>query len=151
MPTSRSFVSVSLPPCVAVGPCASTAATRFATLCPIGFVAFAGLRVWLPACCVGRAAAAFCIPAYFQWLGCSLHCQSKIECPSLLHAGQQSSVGRGHFSRECFPEQSAHFGAAVQEACLCPYLLQLKHGRLSSRLSHFEQYAPVAPKITVPD
>jgi hypothetical protein len=91
------------------------------------------------------------MPAYFQWLGCSLHCQSKIECPSLLHAGQQSSVGRGHFSRECFPEQSAHFGAAVQEACLCPYLLQLKHGRLSSRLSHFEQYAPVAPKITVPD
>jgi hypothetical protein len=87
MSTSRSFVSGSVLPCIVVGPCASTGATRIATLRPIGFVALASLGAWLPACYVGRAAAAFCIPAYFQWLGCSLHCQSKTECPSLLHAG----------------------------------------------------------------
>lgn len=151
MSTSRSFVTIPALPCAAVTSCTSAGITGLAGCRLVGFAAFAGFGGWNSARCVGRAAAAFCIPAYFQCFGCNLHCQSKTECPSLLHAGQHSSVGRGQSSLECFPEQSAHFGAAIHEACLCPYLLQLKHGRLLSRFSHFEQYAPVAPKIAVPD
>jgi hypothetical protein len=67
---------------------------------------------------------------------------------SLLHAGVFPMV----WMQPTLPiKNGVSFLIKVHEACLCPYLLQLKHGRLSSRLSYFEQYAPVAPKITVPD
>lgn len=90
------------------------------------------------------------VPLYFQWLGWSWHCQSKTEWPALLQAGHFNSVGCVQLCLECCLEHNAHLGAALQAACLWPYLLQLKHGRLSSRRSYFEQYAPVAPKMAVP-